>query len=141
LWAAGAAKMGYRWHIGDDTKIIFWEDHWFGSCSLAIQYWEIFSIVNEHGITIREAWDGVNLRFSFRRTVDSRVMNLWYEHQEIAGSIIFKEEPDSIVWKFNSSGRYSVKSLYAIVNDRGVRQIFSPVVWKIIAPPRIHIFL
>jgi hypothetical protein len=69
LWAAGAAKMGYRWHIGDDTKIIFWEDHWFGSCSLAIQYWEIFSIVNEHGITIREAWDGVNLRFSFRRTV------------------------------------------------------------------------
>jgi hypothetical protein len=38
-------------------------------------------------------------------------MNLWYELQEIAGSITFKEEPDSIVWKFNSSGRYSVKSL------------------------------
>jgi hypothetical protein len=53
--------------------------------------------------------------------VDSRVMNLWYELQEIVGSIIFKVEHDSIVWKFNSSGRYSVKFLYAIVNDRGVK--------------------
>jgi hypothetical protein len=52
--------------------------------------------------------------------VDSRVMNLWYELQEIVGSIIFKEEHDSIVWKFNS-WRYSVKFLYAIVNDRGVK--------------------
>jgi hypothetical protein len=51
------------------------------------------------------------------------------------------EEPDSIVWKFNSNGRYSVKSLYAVVNDRGVRQIFSPVMWKIIVPLRIHVFL
>jgi hypothetical protein len=117
--------MGYMWHIGDGTKIRFWEDHWFGSCSLAIQYWEIFSIVNEHGITIREAWDGANLRFSFRRNIDSRVMNLWYELQEIDGSITFKEEPDSIVWKFNSFGRYSVKSLYAIVNDRGETNFLS----------------
>jgi hypothetical protein len=85
-----------------------------------MQYWEIFSIINEHGITIREAWDDVNLILSFRRTVDSRVMNLWYELQEIVGSIIFKVEHDSIVWKFNSFGRYSVKFLYAIVNDRGV---------------------
>jgi hypothetical protein len=134
LWAAQAAKMGYRWHVDDGTKIRFWEDHWFGSCSLAIQYWDIFSIVNEQGCTIKDAWDGANLRFTFRRTVDRRVLNLWYKLQEIASSIKFSEEPDSIVWKFNSNGRYSVKSLYAVVNDRGVRHIFSPVMWKIIVP-------
>jgi hypothetical protein len=72
--------------------------------------------------------------------VDRRVLNLWYELQEIASSIKFSEEPDSIVWKFNSNGRYSVKSLYAVVNNRGVGQIFSPVTWKIIVPPRIHVF-
>jgi hypothetical protein len=33
-------------------KIRFWEDLWFGSYSLAIQYWDIYSIVNEKGITI-----------------------------------------------------------------------------------------
>jgi hypothetical protein len=36
LCATSAAKMSYRWHVGDDTKIRFCEDHWFGSCSLAI---------------------------------------------------------------------------------------------------------
>jgi hypothetical protein len=28
-----------------------------------------------------------------------------------------------------------------LINDRGVKQIFTPVVWKITVPPRIHIFL
>jgi hypothetical protein len=27
------------------------------------------------------------------------------------------------------------------VNDRGVRQVFTPVMWKIPVPPRLHIFL
>jgi hypothetical protein len=31
--------------------------------------------------------------------------------------------------------------LYAIINDRGVRQVFTPVVWKIHVPFIIHIFL
>jgi hypothetical protein len=29
LWAAQAAKIGYRWHACDGTKIRFWDDHWF----------------------------------------------------------------------------------------------------------------
>jgi hypothetical protein len=140
-WVAYAAKMGYRWKVGDGSKIRFWEDNWFETCSLAIRYWEIFSIVNEHGCTIREAWDSTNLKFTFRRTVNRRVLNLWYELQEIARSICYSEEPDAIIWKFNSSGKYSVQSLYAVINDIGVKQVFSPIMWKILVPPRIHVFL
>jgi hypothetical protein len=39
LWAAKATKMGYRWKIGNGKRVRFWEDLWFGSCSLVIQYW------------------------------------------------------------------------------------------------------
>jgi hypothetical protein len=46
MWAAKAAKME------NGKKIRFWEDLWFGSYSLAIQYWDIYSIVNEKGLTI-----------------------------------------------------------------------------------------
>jgi hypothetical protein len=46
MWAAKTAKME------NGKKIRFWEDIWFGSYSLAIQYWDIYSIVNEKGITI-----------------------------------------------------------------------------------------
>jgi hypothetical protein len=76
----------------------------------------------------------MELRFTFRRTVNSRLMNQWYELEQIASSINFTDEPDNAIWQLNSMGRYSVQSLYAVVNDRGVRQVFTPVVWKIVIP-------
>jgi hypothetical protein len=38
---------------------------------------------------------------------------------QIAKSMQFSEEEDAIVWEFSSSGKYSVQSLYANVNNRG----------------------
>jgi hypothetical protein len=34
-----------------------------------------------------------------------------------------------------------MQALYVVVNDWGVRQIYTPVMWKIPIPPRLHIFL
>jgi hypothetical protein len=47
LWTAQAVKIGFRWKYGDGRRIRFWGDQWFGICSLAIQFWEIYMIVNE----------------------------------------------------------------------------------------------
>jgi hypothetical protein len=141
LWAAKAAKMDFRWQVGNGKNIIFWEDCWFGSCSLAIQYWSLYSIVNEQGKAICEVWDGENLRFTFRRTVDQEMMDQWHELLGIASSISLGDEDDTIIWQYNSSGVYSVQSLYAIVNNRGVKQVYTLMMWKIKVPPRIHIFL
>jgi hypothetical protein len=77
MWAAKAAKMSYSWKISNGGKVRFWEDCWFGTCSLAIQYWKLYSIINEQGKLVRDAWDGHHLRFTFRRTIDSRTMALW----------------------------------------------------------------
>ncbi|XBH79743.1 hypothetical protein VPH35_105647 [Triticum aestivum] len=69
------------------------------------------------------------------------MMIRWYELIEIAKSIAFTDECDSLVWQYESSGQYSSTSLYAIINFRGVTPVFLPAVWKIIIPPRVHIFL
>jgi hypothetical protein len=53
----------------------------------------------------------------------------------------FSEEQDAIIWQFNSVGKYYVQSLYAIVNNRGIKQVYTPVMWKLSVPPRVHIFL
>jgi hypothetical protein len=58
MWVAQAARMGYKWKVGDGKKIRFWEDTWIGSSSLAIQFWPIYRIVNEHRKSIAELWDG-----------------------------------------------------------------------------------
>jgi hypothetical protein len=47
--------------------------------SFAIQLWKVYVIVNEQGRTVDEVWDGVNLKFTFRRTVNREVVDLWEE--------------------------------------------------------------
>jgi hypothetical protein len=40
---------------------------------------------------LREAWDGENLRFTFRRTVDERLMQQWLELIKIVEDVHFEE--------------------------------------------------
>jgi hypothetical protein len=42
-----------------------------------------------------EVWDGVNLKFTFRKTVDRNLMNIWEEVVQIENSIQFSEEDDA----------------------------------------------
>jgi len=128
LWARQAAQMGYAWNVGDGNKIRFWEDIWFGNSSLAIQFWPLYVLVNEKGKTIHEAWDGVTLRFSFRRSFPPALMDAWLEIVQIAESIVFTDEPDAPIWSFNSKGIYSVQSLYAVVNFCGIKPIYPSAV-------------
>jgi hypothetical protein len=88
---------------------------------LPIQFWRLYAIVNEQGRTVDEAWDGVNLKFTFRRTMNREGMELWEEVKQIASNIHKIDEEDSVIWQFNSTRKYSVQSLYDVLNDRGVR--------------------
>ena len=47
LWAAQALKFGYRWVVGDGTKVRFWKDTWFGTAPLATQFWDFFAYVTK----------------------------------------------------------------------------------------------
>lgn len=139
-WAARVAKMGYRWKLGNGNNVKFWEDVWLGTSSLAIQLWEIYCLINEQFETVANLWDGVNLRCTFR-SVDGRLFRMWQEVVQIASTIVFTDEPDSLVWQFSSSGVYSSHSLYKVINFRGVQPVFEPAIWKIHVPPRLHLFL
>lgn len=50
MWTAHAAKQGYTWVVGNGKSIRFWEDMWFGSSNLAIQYWDIYYVCNEKNV-------------------------------------------------------------------------------------------
>jgi hypothetical protein len=47
---------------------------------------------------VRDARDGVNLKFTFRRTVGRESMDHWYELLQIVSEISFNEEEDAIIW-------------------------------------------
>jgi hypothetical protein len=93
--------------VGNGRKTRFCEDQWFISCSLAIQYWELNLL---HYLAIEEAWDGLDLKFTFHMIVDTRLWNQWQEVVQISTGLDFEDEEDAMIWQFTSSGRYLVQS-------------------------------
>ena len=126
MWAAKAARMGFRWKIGDDKKVKFWEDHWLGNSSLAIQFWELYVIVNEKTSTIADLWDGNELKCTFRRTVGPRLSRMWLKVVQIASTIGFPGGEDSLIWQFTSDGVFTSQSMYKIISFRGVTPVYVP---------------
>ena len=136
-----AARIGIHWKLGNGRNVRFWEGQWLGNTSLAIIYWPMYVINEQHGKTVEEVWDGMDLKLTFRRTVSEQVMNLWWELVSLINGIVLSEEEDQIVWAYTSSGKYIVQSLYAVVNFRGITPVFVNLVWKLPVPPRVQFFL
>lgn len=136
--AASAAKIGYRWHLGNGRKCKFWEDNWLGNSSLAIQYWEIYILINEKNATVASLWE--YLKCTFRRCVDGRLFNLRLEVVQLTSTISFTDEEDSSIWQLNSRVSTS-ESLYEVVNFRGITPIYVPAVWSLKIPLTVHFFL
>jgi hypothetical protein len=120
---------------------MFWEDVWFGHCSLATVFWDLYVIDNEQHCTIESVLDGVDLKITFRGVVSPDLYNRWLNLVNLVASVSFFEDGDALVWMFHLSGIYSVKYLYAIVNNGGVVPVHKPSVWRLVVRPRIHIFL
>lgn len=127
--------------VGHGKNIRFCEDLWFGSSPLAMQYWDLYCICRDQCQTIQQIWDDQTLKLSFRRNFDDNTMNAWPELTEIAKGISFTDSTDSLLWQYENSGQYSSISLYAIINFRGVVPFYISAVWKLLIPPRIHVFL
>ena len=103
MWAAQAVKFGHRWVVGDGQKIKFWEDCWFGSSPLAVQFWELYSTCSQQCQTISQVWDGSVLKLTFRRNFTPILMEKWYALEAIAQSISVTSESDSLIWSYKSS--------------------------------------
>ena len=127
--------------MGNGKTIRFWEDHWFGNCSLAIQFWDLYVLAEQTNRCIAELWDGENLLISFKRRVSPRLMRMWLDLVSIAESISYSDDCDAIIWAFDGSSKFSVQAVCKTISFRGVQPAFTPSIWDIIVPPRIHIFL
>lgn len=81
--------------------------------------------------------DGTELKCTFRRGFDQRLMNLWLEIIQLASTISFTNDEDALIWQFSSNGIYSSQSLYGVINFRGILPVYVPAVWHLKVPPRV----
>ena len=68
-------------------------------------------------------------------------MRMWLDLVAIAESISYSDDCDAIVWAFHGSSKFSVQAIYKTISFRGITPVFTPSIWTIIVPPRVHIFL
>jgi hypothetical protein len=87
-------------------------------------------VANEQNYIIFELWDGEHLRVNFIRHFDHRFMLQWYEILQILQTLQPTAENDALRWKFEPNGFFSVKSMYAIINYRGIMPVHVHLVWK-----------
>jgi hypothetical protein len=92
----------------------FWEDTWFGTSPLVVQFWDLYSICDQVGSTVAEIWDGQEVKLTFRRTFSSRMMERWLELQEVVSSRAYNSDGDALIWTYESKGEYSTKSLCSV---------------------------
>ena len=79
-------------------------------------------------------WDVVSLKCTFRKTGDENLLELWDEVYQLASTIIFRHEEDSLVWQFSSNGIYSVPSLYKVINFIGIQPVLISAIRDIKSP-------
>jgi hypothetical protein len=51
-------------------------------------------------------------------------MSMWYDLLAIMKDVTLGEDEDHIMWCFSSNGKYSVQTLYAVINHRGIVPMF-----------------
>lgn len=78
---------------------------------------------------------------TFRTNVSASTMNLWGELCNLVESTSLSYEEDHILWNFTLTCKYSVQSLYVVINHRGVIPKFVSSVRKVVIPPRVQFFL
>jgi hypothetical protein len=141
MWAAKALTFGYRWKIGDGSKIRFWEDTWFATAPPSSAILGPYCICDQIGIGLADVWDGSEVKLTFRRNFSEAIMDRWYELVGIVTEVTYDCDGDALVWQYDSKGTYTFQSLYAVINFKGVIPVFIPAIWKVKVPPKIHIFL
>ncbi|RVW13852.1 hypothetical protein CK203_079439 [Vitis vinifera] len=134
-----------RFLVGDGTRVKFWKDLWCENQSLEEAFPILFNLsVNKEGL-VAEAWeeDGAGGSWGPRF---NRHLNDW-EVGEVE-NLLSKLHPlairrgvdDSLRWKANKNGTFSVKCFYSSLS-MGINHPF-PVstIWKSWAPTRASFF-
>lgn len=73
--------------------------------------------------------------------MNERQMQDWMALVDIAKSVIYTEDCDGIICAFDASSKFTVQAMYKTVSFKGIQPVYTPVLWSLNIPPRIHIFL
>jgi hypothetical protein len=146
FWAAvmKLEKIGYlsvTFLPGTQSTVRFWSDICHNNCTLASLYPQLYSICWDKQVLLTEIINSQGECVTFRRTLVGIDLKDWASILQLISSFSFTHSHDKIFWRWESSGTFSVRSLYKILNFRGIIPPNSRLWWDIPIPHKIQIFM
>lgn len=78
---------------------------------------------------------------TFSRTLSRVNKHEWEELLNIIRTFTAETDLDVLNWRWTSSGKFTVKSLYSFLNFSGIQDIQLMKWWTVKLPPKIKIFM
>lgn len=135
-----AFALGAKFTVRDGRSIRFWLDTWAGDRPLWMEYQGLYSIAVRPDMSIARAMCVPPPVIPFRRELLPIEAASWDSLCTRLGSFNLSACPDVVSWPLASSGRFSVKSLYARLT-KGPTFARSRGVWQVRIPLKIKVFL
>ncbi len=138
-------KCGVYYSIGDGLKADWWNDIWCGHAPLRTAYPLIFDKVRTKTCRVRDCWGSRG--WKWRKILAGFVPDSQAERDlrenivADVNAIPLSDDKDEVRWRWDNSGRFSVRSLYKFLQDGGVPERRWSQLWSISTPLKVKIFV
>lgn len=108
---------------------------------MSITYPFLFYLCFNQNITLADVVSSQGLAVSFTRTLTGVNRYEWAEVLKIVHTFQPDHEDDTLHWKWDSKGVYTVESLYQFLNFGGIKELYALTWWTVKTPPKIQVFM
>ncbi|XP_059277663.1 uncharacterized protein LOC132031768 [Lycium ferocissimum] len=140
-WPIMLARI--RCKVGNGLKVSFWNDIWLGDTALKVKFPALFVLSQKRHATVAEMWTGQGWDLDLRRHLNDWEMEMVAEfHSTMAAFINLTGERDTLEWKKDGKGIFTVNSAYKDLNVSSLQEEGWPwkMIWKTKVPYKVNCF-
>ncbi|WMV38316.1 hypothetical protein MTR67_031701 [Solanum verrucosum] len=138
LWQLVSTRTSCK--VGNGEKMAFWKDIWCGQWPLMQTFPELYNLSQAQDATVAELWTGPGWNLHLRRNLNDWEMTFVAAFlNTVPQNLNLTEERDSLVWKVDSKGIFTVKSAYKDLTGTNTQEIGWPwrMIWKTKVPHKM----
>lgn len=136
-------KCGVSYMLGNEKPINLWIDRWCGDVTLQTLFPIVYEGVVRKFIRISEClssrgwrWRKILSEITTRRETDPTILAL----KDHISSFRVDQRSDRVLWRWKANGKFTVKSIYAVLSDRGTRDTRASKLWGLQIPLKVQVF-